>query len=360
MHITCITHNWKQDVAFSDCPAIELSTACASAGSETLKRLEEQLRPVNLSQNSIDQLRGLFLLLFGAILAVSYSEMRVDSMQLENAATFESPNKLFCYQQHETISSRYQPIFAAAKKQLLRKLIHHMADLAERTLVSKPSISKDSLLHQACDRWGSKGFRDWTIDPERLAPMTELPSSNQEVAKPQTPNNDFFASNPLPLGSLLSKECQPNTRSMETSFLDPNEDPFAGAMLGSPITSDAFFTSLSRPCDQDYTMPGESERVSKPYSGLTNVSGDRTTVLDQQMDNAQRIYDSIPTFESVNSIAMNAVRLLDYNPNMAVSISPLSLERRRQVNCCPSCTSKLGSSDFCDFCVQELIDFDGY
>ena len=107
MHITCITHNWKQDVAFSDCPATELSTACASAGSETLKRLEEQLRPVNLSQNSIDQLRGLFLLLFGALLAVSYSEMRVDSMQLENAATFESPNKLFCYQQRETISSRY-------------------------------------------------------------------------------------------------------------------------------------------------------------------------------------------------------------------------------------------------------------
>lgn len=386
MQVLSINHNWYQDVVFSDCSATKLSAACAFAGSQTLQGLEVALRPVNLSQKSLDQLRGLFLMLFGAILAISYSDVRVEPAQVSNVAPFEHTNETFGHQQHGAFSFGHQTNFAAAKEQLLRVLIYHMANLAERTLGTRPWIPKDSLLHQACDRWGSKGFLDWTIDPHKVAPTTELPVLNEEATESQTSKDDFFTSKPSLSASDSSMDCQLNaaTRFTDISCTDAGKDPFASTSVNystlgfnehqnfasySPtfdndeyLYAGALFalpgadiSNSPRSWNRDLTRPVESGSVYKPYSGPDHYPGGRAIDPQQQLENAQKIYDSIPTFQSVDYVSRNSDRLLHPHPEMA-PLTP-SFERKEQRERCPICNSNLDSSGFCETCAQELCDF---
>lgn len=77
-----ITYNCGPDALIPDPASIELNSVHSFAGRWLVKALEIELCPSNLAKNSIDQLAGLFLLLFGTTTAVSYLMARTKSPEV--------------------------------------------------------------------------------------------------------------------------------------------------------------------------------------------------------------------------------------------------------------------------------------
>ncbi len=77
-----MAYNCGPDALLPDPAAIELNGVHSFAGSQIIKALEMQLRPSNLAKSSTDQLAGLFILLFGTTMAVSYTIARTKSPEV--------------------------------------------------------------------------------------------------------------------------------------------------------------------------------------------------------------------------------------------------------------------------------------
>lgn len=69
-------YNCGPDALIPDPASTELNGVHSFAGSLIIKALNMQLRPSNLAKSSTDQLAGLFLLLFGMAMSVSYAIAR--------------------------------------------------------------------------------------------------------------------------------------------------------------------------------------------------------------------------------------------------------------------------------------------
>ena len=72
---TALAQNPRPDLLPPEHSAIELQlhSIRSFAGSQAIQALQTALRPVALAKYSVDQLRGLCHLLFGLMMAISYS-----------------------------------------------------------------------------------------------------------------------------------------------------------------------------------------------------------------------------------------------------------------------------------------------
>lgn len=74
---TTVIHNWGQSAYPSQVRGLR-----SFAGTQILRALDETLRPASLANSSVDYLAGIFLLLFGTTLAVSYNASSVSSSKV--------------------------------------------------------------------------------------------------------------------------------------------------------------------------------------------------------------------------------------------------------------------------------------
>ena len=74
---TSLIHNWGSSASLPQLTSTQLHDLQAFSGSEVLRGLEATLRRVNQSNTSPDKIKGLFLLLFGTLVAVGYVPAKV-------------------------------------------------------------------------------------------------------------------------------------------------------------------------------------------------------------------------------------------------------------------------------------------
>ena len=84
---TTLIHNWGSEIQCPRLSTAELRSIRAFAGSQMVKTLELALHPSSLAKSSIDQLEGLFILLFGTMIAVSYTKATAESLDVRSHDT---------------------------------------------------------------------------------------------------------------------------------------------------------------------------------------------------------------------------------------------------------------------------------
>ncbi|KAH8595430.1 hypothetical protein B0O99DRAFT_594602 [Bisporella sp. PMI_857] len=126
----------------------ELYQVGSMAGHSFLRNLDKKLRPQSLKNCSCDDLRALFLLVVGTILAVGYVEEVANDTPL-------SDTEMFSKLQHQPVQIQ------AIKSHLCQILAHYILFLGSKLKLAIPTTSKQSILKTALSRWNKKGVFQW-------------------------------------------------------------------------------------------------------------------------------------------------------------------------------------------------------
>ena len=120
-----------------------------SVGAKVLKNLEVALKYTTLAKASRDKLKGLFLVIFGVIVATAYA----------TTANFEE-----------------------ARFELLRILAHHMILIGERASLLNCNVTKQRLTENCQNIWNKTGTFEWNI---RVCPAVEATDWNSFLRQSQ-------------------------------------------------------------------------------------------------------------------------------------------------------------------------------
>lgn len=117
----------------------ELHQIGSVAGHGLLKELDERLKPQSLNDCSGDDLRALFLLVFGTILAVGYTKPEISSKP-----ALEQQNQFKAMQYH-----------------LCQILAHYVIYLGSQLKLPIANGAEEFILKVAPARWHKEGFFQW-------------------------------------------------------------------------------------------------------------------------------------------------------------------------------------------------------
>ncbi|KAL2038935.1 hypothetical protein N7G274_008275 [Stereocaulon virgatum] len=146
-------HEGDTDMHWKSYTTSELLGFRSYAGTLVLQHLERLLSRSNLDMASLRELKALFLIIFGTIIAVGYSKPIV---QTDN-------------------SSWSTKSYGEAQQQLLRILAHHMVQIAERASILDEKADKMHLIESANRQWDRQAIFEWSITDDSASESTEDP-----------------------------------------------------------------------------------------------------------------------------------------------------------------------------------------
>lgn len=149
------------------------------AGTLLLQHLEKALSSRDLSNSSLPELKALFLILFGTVIAVGYSESFVQTHNVRDNLNSDVLAKLLTFSQPCISSSTSAWSYAAAQQQLLRTLAHYMVQIGVRAYLLDPNADNLRLIDNAHRQWDGQASFTWqTSERPCFEPLQTLDCCN--------------------------------------------------------------------------------------------------------------------------------------------------------------------------------------